>query len=220
MTLEIRATDYIQEKNKVELNLQSKLVLENWLVNQPDPSKLIDGWFAAPYNFPNTIYKHVNTYLRSTDAGKAFKGGKSFLFSRHRKNVMNHSKSLNICYCFVKCLYHPEQKLGQNKYTVWICLHKDSISCSKWWVYVCSRVFFLCSFFLFSFCVLSVKFFFSKFMIIKTLIVVTIYDKNVKHWLSVASTQTTNNCFHFCFSTIIINIIITIIPMISYKNIH
>ena len=45
--LEISATDYIEEKNDVGLNLQSKLVLENGLVNLPDPSKLIDGWFAA-----------------------------------------------------------------------------------------------------------------------------------------------------------------------------
>ena len=57
MDLEISATDYIEEKNKVELNLQSKLVLESGLVSLPDPSKLIDGWFAAPYNLPNAIYE-------------------------------------------------------------------------------------------------------------------------------------------------------------------
>ena len=51
MNLEISATDYIEEKNEVELNLQSKLVLENGLVNLPDPLKLINGWFTAPYNF-------------------------------------------------------------------------------------------------------------------------------------------------------------------------
>ena len=39
MNLEISATDYIEEKNEVELNLQSNLVLENGLVNLPDPSK-------------------------------------------------------------------------------------------------------------------------------------------------------------------------------------
>ena len=48
MNLEISATDYIEEKNEVELNLQSKLVLENGLVSLPDPSKLMDGWCAAP----------------------------------------------------------------------------------------------------------------------------------------------------------------------------
>ena len=47
MNLEISAIDYIEEKSEVELNLQSKLVLENGLVSLPDPSKLIDGWFAA-----------------------------------------------------------------------------------------------------------------------------------------------------------------------------
>ena len=41
------ATDYIEEKSEVELNLQSKLVLENGLESLPDPSKLTDGWFAA-----------------------------------------------------------------------------------------------------------------------------------------------------------------------------
>ena len=47
MNLEIRATDCIEEKNEVNLNFQSKLVLENGPVSLPDPSKLIDEWFAA-----------------------------------------------------------------------------------------------------------------------------------------------------------------------------
>ena len=47
MNLEISAADYTEEKNEVELNLQSKLVLENGLVSLTDPSKLIDRWFAA-----------------------------------------------------------------------------------------------------------------------------------------------------------------------------
>ena len=74
MNLKISATDYIEEKNEVELNFQSKLVLENGLVNLPDCSKLIGGWFTAPYNLPNTIYEQVNTYLRDTDAGKSIQG--------------------------------------------------------------------------------------------------------------------------------------------------
>ena len=37
MNLEISATDNIEEKNEVELNLQSKLVLENGIVSLPDP---------------------------------------------------------------------------------------------------------------------------------------------------------------------------------------
>ena len=109
------ATDYIEEKSEVELNLQSKLVLENGLVSLPDPSKLwIDVWFAAPYNLPTAIYEQINTYLKDTDTGKEFKGGKSLLLSGHIKNVINHSISSNIRYCFVKGLCHPEQKLGQN----------------------------------------------------------------------------------------------------------
>ena len=112
MNLEISATGYIEEKNEVELNLQSKLVFENRIVSLPDPSKLIDGWFAAPCNLPNTICEQVNTCLNNTDAGKAYKGGKSLLLSGHIKNVMTHSISSNIRYCFVKGLCHPEQKLG------------------------------------------------------------------------------------------------------------
>ena len=59
------------------------MVLENGLATLPDPSKLIDEWFAVPYNLPNTIYEQVNTYLKDTDAGKTFKGGKSLLLSGH-----------------------------------------------------------------------------------------------------------------------------------------
>ena len=52
MNLEISATDYIDEKNGVKLNLRSKLVLANGLVSLPGPTR----WFAAPYNLLNTIY--------------------------------------------------------------------------------------------------------------------------------------------------------------------
>ena len=90
------------------------MVLENGPVNPTDPSKLLTGWFTAPYNLPNTIYEQVNTYLRDTDAGEAFKGGKSLIFSGDIKNVMTHSISSNICYCFKKGLFYPQQKLGQN----------------------------------------------------------------------------------------------------------
>ena len=75
------------------------------------------------------VYKNSeqdNTYLRDTDAGKAFKGRKSLLFSGNIKNTMTHSIGSNIRYCFVKGLSHPEQKLGQNPNTAWVCLHKDS----------------------------------------------------------------------------------------------
>ena len=69
------------------------------------------GGFAAPYNLRNTIYEHVNTYMKDPDAGKAFKRGKSLLRSGHIKSVMTHSISSNIRYSFVKGLCHPERKL-------------------------------------------------------------------------------------------------------------
>ena len=57
MNLDTSATDCIEEKNEVELNLQSKLVLENELVSLPDLSKLIEGGFGAICNLPSTIYE-------------------------------------------------------------------------------------------------------------------------------------------------------------------
>ena len=57
MNLEINVTDFMEDKNEVEMNLQSKLVLENGRVSLPDLSKLKDEWFAAPYNLSNTIYE-------------------------------------------------------------------------------------------------------------------------------------------------------------------
>ena len=82
------------------------MVLENGLVGLPDPSKLIDGWFATSYNLSNTIYEHVPTYLKDTDAGKAFKGGKKLLLSGHIKDgvtLLNKSSdkihTVSICIC-------------------------------------------------------------------------------------------------------------------------
>ena len=126
LDLGITATDIIEEKNEIELNHKAKLLLENGLVKLPDPSKLVDGWFEAPYNLPNTVFDQINVYLKDSDAGKAYKGGKSLLLSGHVRNVMTHSISPNIRYCFVKGLCQPEQKIGNNPYTIWVCLHKDS----------------------------------------------------------------------------------------------
>ena len=56
-------TDYIEEKDEIERNFKANLVLENGLVSLPEPPKLIDGWFTAPYNLPNTTCEQVNTYL-------------------------------------------------------------------------------------------------------------------------------------------------------------
>ena len=96
----------MEKKNDVKMELQSKLVLENRLASLLDPSKLIDQWFAAPYNLSNTIYEQVNTYLKEIDVRKTFNARKSFLVSGHIKNVMTHSVSSSIRYCFVKGLCH------------------------------------------------------------------------------------------------------------------
>ena len=45
----------------------------NGLVSLPDPLQLIGTWFTASYNLPNTIFEQVNTYMKETDAGRAFK---------------------------------------------------------------------------------------------------------------------------------------------------
>ena len=126
MNLKVTATDFLEENNEIRVNHEEKLVVENGLIKLPDPSKLVDGWFEAPYNLPNTVFDQINNYLNDCDAGKAFKGGKSLLLSGHLKNVMTHTISPNIRYCFVKCLCHPEQRIGKDPYTVWVSLHKDS----------------------------------------------------------------------------------------------
>ena len=81
------------------------MVFENGLVSLPDPSKshfgmdlllsmcciFSENLFLGTHLggcFSNAIYEQVNTYLKETDAGKAFKGAKNLLLSGHVKNVM------------------------------------------------------------------------------------------------------------------------------------
>ena len=61
VNLEISAIDCTKEKNEVQPNLQSELVLGNGLESLPDPSKLIDERFAVPSILPKTTYEQVNT---------------------------------------------------------------------------------------------------------------------------------------------------------------
>ena len=70
--------DIGEEDEERRLDHSKKLSLEDGLVSLPDPSKLVEGWVAAPTNLPNTTYDEVMEYLNENDAGKAYKGGKSF----------------------------------------------------------------------------------------------------------------------------------------------
>ena len=96
------------------------------MLTHPSPTTLFDDWIEAPSHLPDTLYDNVHNYLVKSDAGKAFKGGKSLLLSGHLINVMVHMITPNVRYCFVRGLCHPEQRLSKPPYNVWVCLHKDS----------------------------------------------------------------------------------------------
>ena len=126
MTLPIVYQDIQEEQVERQRDSNNKLILENYMLTLPSPLKLIDGWVKAPENLPNTTYDNVNNYLVDNDAGKAFKGGKSLLESGHLDNVMTHAISPNLRYCFVRGLCLPEQKVSNDQYNVWVCIHKDT----------------------------------------------------------------------------------------------
>ena len=70
MNVEVQSTGIFEEKQELEECHKKKLILENGLVNLPDPLKLVEGWFAAPFNMPNTIHGQIDNYLLKNDAGK------------------------------------------------------------------------------------------------------------------------------------------------------
>lgn len=127
MNLPIVSTNVAEELDSVKTDKKSKLILEDGLVILPDPKGLIDNWVIAPSLLPDTLYSDVENYLKQHEAGKAFQGGKSLLLSGHVFNVMVHTISPSIRYCFVKGLCHAEQKFKTKKpYEVWVSVHKDS----------------------------------------------------------------------------------------------
>ena len=127
MKLPIIQTDVAEESAQVKLDRNLKLILENGLVILPDPNRIADSWVFAPALLPDTLHTNVDNYLKETDAGKAYAGGKSLLQSGHIFNVMVNTISPNVRYCFVKGLCYPEQKFKtKDAYDVWVCLHKDS----------------------------------------------------------------------------------------------
>ena len=156
MNLPVTATDAQSELLQLKQDISKKLVLENGMVNLPNPSSLKDEWVLAPLNIPDTTHEIVMHYLVTNDAGKAYRGGKSLLESGHVSNVMTHLISPNIRYCFVRGLCLPEQKLSNNPYDVWICIQKDTGDiitgdCSCTAGYVCNIFKFFLSFRSFSF---------------------------------------------------------------------
>lgn len=124
--LPITNTDYQQENAQIEEDIKGKLKLENGMLTLPNPLKLVDDWIIAPANLPDTTHSNVEAYLKETDAGKAYTGGKSLLLSGHLSNIMVHMLSPNVRYCFARSLCLPEQKLSNKPYNVWVILHKDN----------------------------------------------------------------------------------------------
>lgn len=129
LNLPVTASNPQQELEELKSDYKQKLILENGMVNLPCPRSLSSdtNWAKAPANLPDVLYRHVNEYLVKNDGGKAFQGGKSLFESKHLFNVMVHSISPNVRYCFAQGLCYPEQKFkSKDAYVVWVCLHKDT----------------------------------------------------------------------------------------------
>jgi len=126
LDLPVSFTDPQEEKQQIEEDEKNKLILDDGMLTLPSPKTLFDDWIEAPSHLPDTLYDNVNDYLLKSDAGKAFKGGKSLLLSGHLINVMVHMITPNVRYCYIRGLCHPEQRLSKPPYNVWVCLHKDS----------------------------------------------------------------------------------------------
>ena len=101
--------DFLQEQNEVMKNHLDKLVIGK--IGTPDPYSLVDGWCNALSHLPDTLYK-------------AFKNGNRK--SRHLSGIKTHNSDINVRYSFVRDCCHPEQRISNANYDVWVCLHKDS----------------------------------------------------------------------------------------------
>ena len=143
LNLPVTATDYLEEQRtgRDKEKLQRETYLENDLVTLPDPVTLQDGWYSAPENLPNTVSDDAIDYLDKKNAGKAYRSGKSLLYSAHLSNVMTHNISNNIKYTFVRGYCFPGQWTSNKPCDVWVCLHKatgnkveGACSCVAGWV--------------------------------------------------------------------------------------
>lgn len=124
--LPLTNTDFQQESAQIEEDIKQKLILENGMLTLPNPLKLRDDWIIAPANLPETTFSNIDSYLKSNEAGKAYKGVKSLLLSGHLSNVMIHMLSPDVRYCFVRGLCLPEQKFSNSRYNVRVILQKDN----------------------------------------------------------------------------------------------
>lgn len=57
------------------------------MLTLPNPALIVDDWTAAPANLPDTTFSHVEYYLKTNDAWKAFQGERSLLLSGHIKTL-------------------------------------------------------------------------------------------------------------------------------------
>ena len=111
-------------------SIQQKLVLENGIINLPNPDAL-DSWQLGQFNMPDVNPNCVEDYFRRINKNRgeytteeALRLGKELCMSGHVDTLLHHEISPNIYYCFVKTEVIEETNTANPPYKVWIIVRE------------------------------------------------------------------------------------------------
>ena len=115
-----------EDKAAILKTQKNKLKIEGGLIQLPDPKTLLVGWKKSFQGMPEVQEAHVRHYMTKGGGIKGLKTGTGLVESGHIKEIRVNNISPNINYCFIMAECTPQEKLLDEPYTVWVCVHKQS----------------------------------------------------------------------------------------------
>ena len=112
-----------QEEAEILARRKGKLLMDG--ISLPFPEDLAN-WSSGSQYFPDTTMTDIETYLFENNDRKSMKEGKNLYESGHVSDVEYNNISECVKFCYVRGKVVPQTRIGENPYSVWVCLGTGS----------------------------------------------------------------------------------------------
>ena len=109
-----------QDDAQIKARQKEKLFIDG--ISLPLPKEL-ENWLSGSHNFPDITMNDIELYLSKSNDRKSAKEGKNLYENGHVSEVEFNNISNCLKFCYVRGKVVPQTRIGENPYTVWVCLN-------------------------------------------------------------------------------------------------
>ena len=109
-----------QDDAQIKARQKEKLFIDG--ISLPLPKEL-ENWLSGSHNCPDMTMNDIELYLSKSNDRKSAKEGKNLYESGHVSEVEFNNISDCLKFCYVRGKVVPQTRIGENPYTVWVCLN-------------------------------------------------------------------------------------------------